>query len=71
LSLKLFYTFPEKVFCRDALINAVRGFDSCVNERSVDVHVMNLRKKIELNPNQPKYIKTVWSIGYSFSFADS
>jgi DNA-binding response OmpR family regulator len=64
--MKLFYSYPGKVFSRDELINAIRGIDSFVNERSIDVHVTNLRKKIELNPKQPKHIKTVWGVGYKF-----
>jgi DNA-binding response OmpR family regulator len=64
--MKLFYKHPGKVYSRDELINAIRGLDSYINERSIDVHVTNLRKKIELNPKQPKYIKTVWGIGYKF-----
>ncbi|TDF97118.1 response regulator transcription factor [Paenibacillus piri] len=64
--MKLFYSYPGKVFSRDELINAIRGIDSFVNDRSIDVHVTNLRKKIELNPKQPKHIKTVWGVGYKF-----
>jgi two-component system response regulator RegX3 len=65
--MKLFYNYPGKVFSRDELINAIRGLDSYINERSIDVHVTNLRKKIELNPKQPNYIKTVWGVGYKFN----
>ncbi|MCR8633764.1 MULTISPECIES: response regulator transcription factor [Paenibacillus] len=64
--MKLFYSFPGKVFSRDELINAIRGIDSYVNERSIDVHITNLRKKIEYNPRQPQHIKTVWGVGYKF-----
>jgi two-component system response regulator RegX3 len=67
--LKIFNKHPEKVFSRDDLINAIRGISSYVNERSIDVHVRNLRKKIEINPKHPKYIITVWGIGYKFSYA--
>ncbi|MDF2670954.1 MAG: DNA-binding response regulator [Paenibacillus sp.] len=66
--MKLFYQHPGKVFSRDDLINSIRGIDSYVNERSIDVHVTNLRKKIEDNPKQPQYIKTVWGIGYKFMY---
>jgi DNA-binding response OmpR family regulator len=66
--MKLFYQHPGKVFSRDDLINSIRGIDSYVNERSIDVHVTNLRKKIEDNPKQPTYIKTVWGIGYKFMY---
>ncbi|WP_325050002.1 winged helix-turn-helix domain-containing protein [Cohnella faecalis] len=48
------------------MINAVRGIDSFVNDRAIDVHVTNLRRKIENNPKEPQYIKTVWGVGYKF-----
>jgi DNA-binding response OmpR family regulator len=66
--MRLFYKNPGKVFSRDVLINSIRGIDSYVNERSIDVHVTNLRKKVEVNPRKPHYIKTVWGIGYKFVF---
>jgi len=65
--MKLFITSPNKVFSRDELISAVRGFDSFVTDRSIDVHIVNLRKKIETNPKEPKLIKTVWGFGYKYS----
>ncbi|ULL17969.1 DNA-binding response regulator [Paenibacillus sp. H1-7] len=64
--MKLFVANKEKVFSRDELINALRGIDSFVNDRSIDVHIANLRKKIELDPKEPKLIKTVWGIGYKY-----
>jgi DNA-binding response OmpR family regulator len=64
--IKLFCNYPGKVFSREELINALRGIDSFVNERSIDVHVTNLRKKIEKNPKEPTFIKTVWGVGYKF-----
>jgi len=65
--MKLFITSPNKVFSRDELISAVRGFDSFVTDRSIDVHIVNLRRKIETNPKEPKLIKTVWGFGYKYS----
>lgn len=65
--MSLFYNHPERVFSREELITYLRGMDTPVNERSIDVHVMKLRNKIEENPKNPKYIKTVWGIGYKFS----
>ncbi|TVY10050.1 response regulator transcription factor [Paenibacillus cremeus] len=67
--MKLFSSSPGKVFEREELINAIRGIDSFVNDRAIDVHIMNLRKKIEDNPRQPNFIKTVWGIGYKFVLA--
>lgn len=65
--MKLFLTSPNKVFSRDELISAIRGFDSFVTDRAIDVHIVNLRKKIEQNPREPKLIKTVWGFGYKYS----
>ncbi|MFC6332922.1 response regulator transcription factor [Paenibacillus septentrionalis] len=69
--MKLFITSPNKVFSRDELISAIRGFDSFVTDRSIDVHIVNLRKKIEQNPKEPKLIKTVWGFGYKYSPNDA
>ncbi|WP_308634634.1 response regulator transcription factor [Paenibacillus silvisoli] len=62
--MRLLFNSPGKVFSREALVNNLRGFDSFINERSIDFHVTNLRKKIEENPKQPEIIKTVWGVGY-------
>ncbi|MNI42881.1 Transcriptional regulatory protein OmpR [compost metagenome] len=64
--MKCFLGHPGKVFSREDLINAVRGFDSFVTDRAIDVHIANLRKKIEHNPKEPKQIRTVWGVGYKF-----
>ncbi|MFC4597854.1 response regulator transcription factor [Cohnella hongkongensis] len=64
--MKLFYQHPNRVFSREELINAVRGIDSFINDRAIDVHVTNLRRKLEKNPKEPQYIKTVWGVGYKF-----
>jgi DNA-binding response OmpR family regulator len=64
--MKLFCDHPGKVYSREELINAVRGIDSFVNDRAIDVHVTNLRRKLENNPKEPRYIKTVWGVGYKF-----
>lgn len=64
--MKIFWLHPGKVFSREELLNNIRGIDSFVTERSVDVHVTNLRKKLEADPKKPKHIKTVWGVGYKF-----
>ncbi|MFC5449618.1 response regulator transcription factor [Paenibacillus aestuarii] len=64
--MRLLYEHPQRVFRREELINALRGFDSYINDRSIDVHITNLRRKIEVNPKEPKHIKTVWGVGYKF-----
>ena len=54
------------VFSRDALVQRVWGGDTHITERSVDTLVKRLRKKIESNPAEPRYISTVWGTGYKF-----
>ncbi len=60
---------PGRAFTRLELLDRVFGFDYEGLERTVDVHVMNLRKKIEPNPRKPTYIQTVYGIGYKFAEA--
>jgi DNA-binding response OmpR family regulator len=64
--MKLFLAYPGKVFSREELINAIRGFDSFVTDRAIDVHIVNLRRKIEHNPKEPQLIRTVWGFGYKY-----
>jgi DNA-binding response OmpR family regulator len=64
--MKYFWQHPGKVYSREELLNKIRGIDSFVTERSVDVHITNLRKKLEADPKEPRYIKTVWGVGYKF-----
>nr|WP_263280393.1 response regulator transcription factor [Paenibacillus darwinianus] len=64
--MRLFLEHPGKVYSREDLINAIRGFDSFVTDRAIDVHIVNLRKKVEQNPRSPRCIKTVWGVGYKY-----
>ena len=57
---------PGRAFNRLELLDRVFGYDFEGFERTVDVHVKNLRKKIELDPKQPIYVKTVYGVGYRF-----
>jgi DNA-binding response OmpR family regulator len=57
---------PGRVFSRLELVKRVFGMDYEGFERTVDVHVMNLRKKIEPHPNEPVYLQTVYGVGYKF-----
>lgn len=54
----------ERVFTRDELLMKIWGTDFLGESRTVDVHIKNLRKKIEDNPEDPAYIKTVRGVGY-------
>ncbi|MBK6432700.1 MAG: response regulator transcription factor [Anaerolineae bacterium] len=60
---------PGRAFSRLELLEQAFGYDYDGLERTVDVHVMNLRRKIEANLEQPIYVQTVYGIGYKFAFA--
>jgi DNA-binding response OmpR family regulator len=57
---------PEAVMSRLQLVNLVQGYDFEGYERTIDAHVKNLRQKIEDNPREPAFIRTVYGIGYKF-----
>ncbi|MEU0969153.1 response regulator transcription factor [Streptomyces sp. NPDC005917] len=58
---------PDRVFTRRQLLQCTRGFDRASTERAVDVHVMNLRRKIEADPRRPVRLLTVFGVGYKLS----
>jgi DNA-binding response OmpR family regulator len=60
---------PGWVFTRAQIIDKAFGFDRYVLERTVDAHVMNLRRKIETDPAEPRYVQTVYGRGYRLSNA--
>lgn len=64
--LHLFAGHPEQVFSRNQLLGKVWDIDYYGDTTTVTVHIRRLREKIEPNPSQPRYIKTVWGIGYKF-----
>ena len=55
------------VFSRDALVQRVWGSDTHITERSVDTLVKRLRRRIEKDPADPRYLLTVWGVGYKFA----
>ncbi len=55
---------PKKIFNREQLLDMVWGKDVYVEPRTVDVHIRRLRAKIEHDPNDPSYIKTMRGVGY-------
>jgi len=57
---------PGAVIPRDDLMSAAAGRDWDPFDRSVDVHISNLRKKLDLDPNLPSLIRTVRGTGYMF-----
>lgn len=56
--------YPGRVYSRFELINHVQGYDFEGYERTIDAHVMNLRKKIEPDPKHPRFVETVFGAGY-------
>lgn len=57
---------PGTVYSRLQLLRQAMGEEYLYYERSIDTHVSNLRKKIEDNPSDPKYVETVFGVGYRF-----
>jgi DNA-binding response OmpR family regulator len=62
-----FMSHPGQVFSRDQLLDNVWGYDFFGDASTVTVHVRRLREKIEQNSNKPRYILTVWGVGYKFA----
>jgi DNA-binding response OmpR family regulator len=58
---------PGRVFSRERLLEQVWGKDRVVELRSIDSLVSRLRKKIEEDPNQPRFLQTVWGAGYRWA----
>jgi two-component system, OmpR family, response regulator MtrA len=58
---------PDRVFTRAQLLEQTNGIDRDSVERSIDVHVLNLRRKIEPDPRRPRRLLTVYGIGYKFT----
>jgi DNA-binding response OmpR family regulator len=57
---------PGRVFTRSQLLDAMHGVAFESYERAIDAHVKNIRRKIEMDARQPRYILTVYGIGYKF-----
>jgi DNA-binding response OmpR family regulator len=62
-------TQPGRVFTRQQLLELTRGSDHYITVRTIDVHVLNLRKKLEQQPSRPQYLLTVYGVGYKLSDA--
>jgi DNA-binding response OmpR family regulator len=58
---------PDRVFTREQLLAGMHGFDRYITDRTIDVHVMNLRKKIEPRPAKPSHLVTVYGVGYKLT----
>ena len=58
---------PGQTFTRAQLLDRLHGVAYEGFDRSIDAHVKNLRRKLEANPNEPRYVLTVYGIGYKFT----
>jgi DNA-binding response OmpR family regulator len=58
---------PRRVFSRDQLMSRVWGYEPAFDSGTITVHVRRLREKIEDEPAHPRYLETVWGVGYRLS----
>ena len=65
--LELMVRNPKKVFTKDNIYESVWGEEYIPEDNTVNVHVSNIRKKLEALGNEKEYIKTVWGIGFKMS----
>lgn len=65
--LRIFNEHPNQVLSRDRLIDLLKGYDRSPFDRSIDVRVTRLRRKIEADPSSPQFIRTIWGEGYLFA----
>jgi two-component system phosphate regulon response regulator OmpR len=64
--LKILVSNPRDPMSRDKLMNLARGREYSATERSIDVQISRLRRMLEVDPSKPRYIQTVWGLGYVF-----
>ncbi|RXJ73050.1 two-component system response regulator OmpR [Veronia nyctiphanis] len=64
--LKALVTHAREPLSRDKLMNMARGREYSAMERAIDVQVSRLRRMVEVDPGKPRYIQTVWGLGYVF-----
>jgi len=55
---------PGRLFTRAQLLDAIRGADAEAFDRAIDAHIKNIRRKIERDPRNPRYVQTVYGVGY-------
>jgi DNA-binding response OmpR family regulator len=65
--LAVFIERPNKVLSRDQIMDHLKRYDRDPFDRSIDVRVTRLRHKIEPDPAHPRFIRTVWGVGYQFT----
>ena len=64
--LKFMAQNPRQVFSRDELLESVWGMSEFVDPNTVTVHMRRVREKIEQDPSKPRWLQTVWGVGYKF-----
>jgi DNA-binding response OmpR family regulator len=62
--------YPGRVYTREQLLEWIWGYDFEGEARIVDVYIRKLREKLEIDPAHPRYVQTVWGIGYRFQKGD-
>ncbi len=62
--LRTLASYPGRIFTRTQLLDAVRGEEGEPFDRAIDAHVKNIRRKIEADPRHPRYVLTVYGVGY-------
>ena len=65
--LRVLVEHPQRVLDRNTLLDLIKGYEHQPYDRSIDVRVARLRRKIEEDPGNPRYIRTVWGRGYLFA----
>jgi two-component system OmpR family response regulator len=65
--LTAFVTWPQMVLSREKLLDATKGRSAIISDRSIDIQVSRLRRKLGDDPRNPRIIKTVWGDGYIFT----
>jgi DNA-binding response OmpR family regulator len=65
--LRVFLEHPNKVLSRDHLISLLKGYERSPYDRSIDIRVTRLRRKIEPQTDKPRYLRTIWGEGYLFA----
>ena len=63
---KLFLTNPNIVFTKEQIYRQVWEDEFMGDDNIINVHIRRLREKVERDPSKPKYIKTLWGIGYKY-----
>jgi len=64
---QFFMERPNRVINRDQIMDYLKGYERSAFDRSIDVRVTRLRRKIEKNPSEPRYLVTIWGEGYLFA----